>query len=70
MSLPDTIAVLISTRRGGSGGRTFSDALLLGDIATAGIKQITIWHEDIVYGLKVIHALVVFLPTSIDWQFL
>lgn len=53
MSCKDTTSLHTTPRRGGSGGTTFCDTSLLGDISTAAIKQITTAHQDIVYQLKV-----------------
>lgn len=53
MGFLDSTAVLTTSQRGGPGTATFCDTLVLGDIATAAIKQITIAHQDIIYELKV-----------------
>ncbi|KAL0632200.1 hypothetical protein Q9L58_008910 [Maublancomyces gigas] len=42
-----------TTAHGGSGGEEFSDTLLIGDLATAAISEISMWHSSIICCLEV-----------------
>lgn len=54
MSIANSIAVVITARCGRKSGTPFSDFMHLSDIENTIIKQITIWHKGIIYGLKAV----------------
>lgn len=51
--------ITITALRGEPGGEPFSDLVLSGDITTAAISEITVWHDNGIDGLQVTHSRVV-----------
>lgn len=50
------IATILASCQGAAGDSTFCDTVLIGDLATAAILQITVWHDNFVFALEVIHG--------------
>lgn len=49
------IATILTSCQGAAEGLIFCDTVLIGDLATAAILQITAWHARVVFALEVIH---------------